>query len=155
MLNTKKKLFDLLKYSQELKKSNKLLSDEDQEKDLILTDFFALIENNFHLREKDYYLELMNLFLTHKMNAKDFSSYFMAKHEEINQILRDMENNFEENFDELSNLLVEHEKDKLGYSFMFIYNDCYAFNLNAEELHIPEAQLRNDVKALFAKLKQL
>lgn len=76
-------------------------------------------------------------------------------HEEINQILREMENNFEENFDELSNLLVEHEKDKLGYSFMFIYNDCYAFNLNAEELHIPEAQLRNDVKALFAKLKQL
>ena len=66
-----------------------------------------------------------------------------------------MENNFERNFDELSNLLVEHEKDKLGYSFMFMYNDCYAFTFNSEELSIPEAKLRNDVKALFTKLKQL
>ena len=55
----------------------------------------------------------------------------------------------------LSNRLVENEKDKLEYSFMFMYNDCYAFNFNSEELSIPEAKLRNDVKALFLKLKQL
>lgn len=44
MLNNKKKLlFDLLKYSQELRKSNKLLCDEDREKDRILTNFLARI----------------------------------------------------------------------------------------------------------------
>ena len=42
MLNTKKKLFDLLKYSQELRKNNKFLSNEDQEKDLILTEVIRL-----------------------------------------------------------------------------------------------------------------
>ena len=84
MTNNNKKLFDLLKYSQELRKNNKFLSNEDREKYRMLRSFFTVIENNFHLREKDYYFNIMNLFLIHKMNAKDFSSYFMAKHQEIN-----------------------------------------------------------------------
>ena len=37
------------------------------------------IENNFYLREKDYYLKIMNLFLTDKMNVEDFSFDFVKK----------------------------------------------------------------------------
>lgn len=37
------------------------------------------IENNFYLREKDYYLKIMNLFLTDKMNVEDCSFNFVQK----------------------------------------------------------------------------
>ena len=115
----------------------------------------VIIERNIHLRKKDYYLELMNMFLTNKTNADSFSFSFSAQYEELNQIHRDMKKDFEKNFDELSNLLVEHEENKLGYSFMFMYNDCYAFNLNSNEFPMTEAKLRNHVKALVTELKQL
>ena len=109
MKNNNKKLFDLLKYSQELEKSNKSFYREDYQKYMELSDLSVIIERNLHLRKKDYYLELMNMFLTNEINADTFSGSFRAQYEELNQIHREMENNFEENFDELSNLLVEHE----------------------------------------------
>ena len=41
----------------------------------------------------------MEIFLTNQINAEDFSCYFIAKYDNINQDLREMERNFEQKFD--------------------------------------------------------
>lgn len=163
MTNNNKKLFDLLKYSQELRKNNKFLSDEDPEKYSELLNLSVIMERNLHLRKKDYYLELMNMFLTNKTNADSFSFSFSAQYEELNQIYNDMEKDFEKNFDELSNLLVEHEEKKIelslcnqiGRSLMFMYNYCDGYDVNPEESDMTEEELKNHVKALVGELKQI
>ena len=164
MTHNNKKFFDLLKYSYELEKKNKFLSDEDPEKYFQLIDLLVIIETNFHLRKKDYYLELMNMFLTNKINADSFSFGFSTQYEELNQIHRDMKKDFEKNFDELSNLLVEHEEkkielslcDQIGLSLMFMYyNYCDDYDANPEDSYITEEELKNHVKALVGELKQI
>ena len=116
MSDTTKEFFELLKYSQELKRKNKRLAYIDPERDTELVDFLAIIEDNLHLREKPNYSRLLESFLTDSVNAEDFSYLFIAKHYSINQHLRNMEDNFESNFDELSILLTENENcdNKLG-----------------------------------------
>lgn len=163
MTNNNKKLFDLLKYSHELRKSNKFLGNENPEKYSELMNFSVIMERNLHLRKNDYYIELMNMFLTNEINADSFSFGFSTQYEELNQIYNDIEKDFEKNFNQLSNLLVKHEKNKIGLSLleqigrslMFMYNYCDNYDINPEDSYITEEELRNHVKALVAELKQL
>ena len=55
----------------------------------------------------------MELFLKNNINVEDFSFCFIAKYDNINQILREMKQDFETKFDELSNLLIENKNTKL------------------------------------------
>ena len=59
MINNKQEFFKLLKYSNELRKNNKSLFKENPEKSRKLLRFLIKIEENFHLKQKDKYIELM------------------------------------------------------------------------------------------------
>ena len=65
----------------------------------------------------------MEMFLNNKI---DFSYCFIAKYDSINKNFREMEEDFENRFAELSNLLLENENsDKLSeirLSLMFMYD---------------------------------
>ena len=98
----------------------------------------------------------MQIFLNNKINAEDFSFCFIAKYDNINQTLREMEQDFEEKFDELSNLLVENKnkKSQIGMSFMSMYDHCDDFDPNSNSSITDEANLRNYAKMLLSELKR-
>ena len=116
MMNNEQEFFKLFKYSNELRKNNKSLFKENSEKSRKLSRFLIIIEENLHLRQKDKYIELVETFLKNKINGEDFSFYFIAKYDNINQTLHEMKQDFEKKFDELSNLLIENKnkKDQIG-----------------------------------------
>jgi len=156
MVDNKQELFKLLEYSNELRKNNKSLLKEDPEKFRKLLKFLIIIAENLHLRKKDNYIELMEIFLNNKIDAENFSFYFIAQHDYINQTLSEMEQDFEEKFDELSNLLIENKnkKCKIGRSLMWMYEYCDDFNPNYNSSITDEANLRNSAKMLLSELKQ-
>ena len=135
-INNKQEFFELLKYSNELRKNNKSLFKENPEKSRKLSRFLIIIEENLHLRQKDQYIELIEIFLTNKIDAEDFSFYFIAKYDNITQILREMKQDFEKKFDELSNLLRENKNKKyqIGMSLMLMYDNCDQFNPDSNSL---------------------
>ena len=156
MLNNKQEFFKLLEYSNELRKNKKSLFNEDPEKYRKLLRFLVIIEENLHLRQKDKYMELMEIFLNNKIDAEDFSFCFIAKYDDINQTLCEMEQDFEEKFDELLNLLIENKnkKCKIGMSLMLMYDYCDDFDPNSNLSITDEANLRNSAKMLLSELKR-
>jgi len=156
MINNKQEFFKLLKYSNELRKNNKSLFKENPEKSRRLSRFLIIIEENLHLRQKDKYIELMEIFLNNKIDAEDFSFCFIAKYDNINQTLREMKQDFEKKFDELSNLLIENKNKKyqIGMSLMSMYDHCDDFDPNSNSSITDEANLRNYAKMLLSELKR-
>ena len=156
MINNNQEFFKLLKYSNELRKNNKSLFKENPEKSRKLSRFLIIIEENLHLRQKDKYIELMEIFLNNKIYAEDFSFCFIAKYDNINQTLREMKQDFEKKFDELSNLLIEdkNKKYQIGMSLMSMYDHCDDFDPNSNSSITDEANLRNYAKMLLSELKR-
>ena len=156
MINNKQEFFKLLKYSNELRKNNKSLFKENPEKSRKLSRFLIIIEENLHLRQKNKYIELIEIFLNNKIDAEDFSFCFIAKYDNINQTLREMKQDFEKKFDELSNLLIENKNKKyqIGMSLMSMYDHCDDFDPNSNSSITDEANLRNYAKMLLSELKR-
>jgi hypothetical protein len=94
MLKEHQEFFELLKCSNELIKNKKSLFKEHPKKSKKLSEFLIRIEENLHLRQKNKYIELMEIFLTNQINAEDFSFYFIGEYNNINQDLRKMKQNF-------------------------------------------------------------
>ena len=156
MINNQQEFFKLLKYSNELRKNHKSLFKENPEKSRKLSRFLIIIEENLHLRQKNKYIELIEIFLNNKIDAEDFSFCFIAKYDNINQTLREVKQDFEKNFDELSNLLIENKNKKyqIGMSLMSMYDHCDDFDPNSNSSITDEANLRNSAKMLLSELKR-
>ena len=156
MLETKKQFFKLLKFSNEFKKKNKSFFKEDPDSSRQLSKFLIKIEDNLHLREKNTYIKLIKLFLDNQINAEDFSFYFIAQYDKINSILHEMEQNFEERFDELVSILNENpnQKSKIGELLMFMYDNCDDFQPNSNSGITDEENLRNSAKVLLDELNK-
>jgi hypothetical protein len=156
MTNKDQEFFKLLKYSNKLRKNNKSLFKENPEKSRKLSRFLIIIEENFHLRQKDKYIELMQIFLNNNIGAEDFSFCFIAKYDNINQTLREMKQDFEKKFDELSNLLIENKNKKcqIGMSLMSMYDYCDDFDPNSNSSITDEENLRNYAIILLSELKR-
>jgi hypothetical protein len=156
MVNKNQEFFKLLKCSNKLRKNNKFLFKENPEKSRKLSRFLIIIEENLHLRQKDKYIELMQIFLNNNIDAEDFSFCFVAKYDNINQTLREMKQDFEKKFDELSNLLIENKNKKyqIGMSLMSMYKHCDDFNPNSNSSITDEENLRNYAIILLSELKR-
>ena len=77
-MNPQQHFLKLLKYSNELKKKNKSLKNEDPEVFDVFLDFLVRIERNLHYLEKQEYINLAKDFLDDQITADDFSYSFMA-----------------------------------------------------------------------------
>ena len=84
-----------LNIQNEVIKNKKSLFKESPEKLKKLSQFLIRIEGNFYLRQKNKYIELMEIFLTNHINAEDFYFYFITRYDNTNQDLREMKQNFE------------------------------------------------------------
>lgn len=57
--------------------------------------FLVIIENNLYVRQKNKYIQLIEIFLNNSIDAEGFSFCFIAQYDSINQTLGETEKDFE------------------------------------------------------------
>ena len=121
------KFFSLLRQFNELKKL-------DPEEGDILLDSMKTIENNFHLSERQEYINLAKDFLADQMTADDFSLVFMGIYEGISREVGQME---EDESLELTNFLKTNQSE-LGDLLSEIYGTCDCFGIISDEKELKD-----------------
>ena len=132
------KFFSLLRQFNELKKL-------DPEEGDILLDSMKTIENNFHLSERQEYINLAKDFLADQMTADDFSLVFMDIYEGISREVGQME---EDESLELTNFLKTNQSE-LGDLISKTYVTCDFFGHGISD----EKELKDCAQILLLKLQ--
>ena len=132
------KFFSLLRQFNELKKL-------DPEEGDILLDSMKTIENNFHLSERQEYINLAKDFLADQMTADDFSLVFMGIYEGISREVGQME---EDESLELTNFLKTNQSE-LGDLLSKTYGTCDFFGHGISD----EKELKDCAQILLLKLQ--
>jgi hypothetical protein len=136
-----KKIFSLLKQSNELKKNKNSLDPEASD---MLLDFLVTIENNFHFSERREYIDLAKDFLANQITADDFLRAFMGIYEGITREVAQMEK--DESL-ELTNFLKTSQSE-LGDLLSQIYGTCDCFGIISDE-----KELKDCAQILLLKLQ--
>ena len=132
------KFFSLLRQFNELKKL-------DPEEGDILLDSMKTIENNFHLSERQEYINLAKDFLADQMTVDDFSLVFMDIYEGISREVGQME---EDESLELTNFLKTNQSE-LGDLLSKTYGTCDFFGHGISD----EKELKDCAQILLLKLQ--
>ena len=149
-MNPQQHFLKLLKYSNELKKINKSLKNEDPEVFDVFLDFLVRIERNLHYLEKQEYINLAKDFLDDQITADDFSYSFMAIYGGIGQKLGQMKR---AESVELANFL-EPSRPELGDLLARIYGSCDSFSPDPEIAMSDEKELKDCAQILLLKLQE-
>ena len=149
-INPQQHFLKLLKHSNELKKKNKSLKNEDPETFDVFLDFLVRIERNFHYLEKQEYINLAKDFLDDQITADDFSYSFMAIYGGIGQKLGQMKR---AESVELANFL-EPSRPELGDLLARIYGSCDSFSPDPEIAMSDEKELKDCAQILLLKLQE-
>ncbi len=149
-MNPQQHFLKLLKYSNELKKKNKSLKNEDPEAFEVFLDFLVRIEINFHYLEKQEYISLAKDFLDDQITADEFSYSFMAIYGGIGQKLGQMKR---AESVELANFL-EPSRPELGELLARIYGSCDSFSPDPEIAMADEQELKDCAQILLLKLQE-
>ena len=136
-----KKIFSLLKQSNELKKNKNSLDPEASD---MLLDFLVTIENNLHFSERREYIDLAKDFLANQITADDFLRAFMGIYEGITREVVQMEK--DESL-ELTNFLKTSQSE-LGDLLSQIYGTCDCFGIISDE-----KELKDCAQILLLKLQ--
>ena len=147
---TKNEFFELLKYSNELKRNKKSLYDEEPE---LFKDFLhisAKIETNFSYVERKAYIRIAKDFLDNKMISEDFCYAFQGIYEGVTNAISKMQ---EKESLELANLLNPDRSD-LGQLLAYIYGTCDSYSPDPEvnSFNIDEKELKDCAKKLLLEL---
>ena len=126
-----KKIFSLLRQSNELKKNKNSL---DLEASDMLSDFLVTIRNNFHFSERREYIDLAKDFLADQITADDFSYSFIGIYDGIEQKVAQMEK--DESL-ELTNFLKTNQSE-LGDLLSEIYGTCDCFGIISDEKELKD-----------------
>ena len=149
-INPQQHFLKLLKHSNELKKKNKSLKNEDPETFDVFLDFLVRIERNFHYLEKQEYINLAKDFLDDQITADEFSYSFMAIYGGIGQKLGQMKR---AESVELANFL-EPSRPELGDLLARIYGSCDSFSPDPEIAMSDEKELKDCAQILLLKLQE-
>jgi hypothetical protein len=149
-MNPQQHFLKLLKYSNELKKKNKSLKNEDPEVFDVFLDFLVRIERNLHYLEKQVYINLAKDFLDDQITADDFSYSFMAIYGGIGQKLGQMKR---AESVELANFL-EPSRPELGDLLARIYGSCDSFSPDPEIAMSDEKELKDCAQILLLTLQE-
>lgn len=149
-MNPQQHFLKLLKYSNELKKKNKSLKNEDPEVFDVFLDFLVRIERNLHYLEKQEYINLAKDFLDDQITADDFSYSFVAIYGGIGEKLGQMKR---AESVELANFL-EPSRSELGDLLARIYGSCDSFSPDPEIAMSDEKELKDCAQILLFKLQE-
>lgn len=149
-MNPQQHFLKLLKYSNELKKKNKSLKNEDPEVFDVFLDFLVRIERNLHYLEKQEYINLAKDFLDDQITADDFSYSFLAIYGGIGEKLGQMKR---AESVELANFL-EPSRSELGDLLARIYGSCDSFSPDPDITMADEQELKDCAQILLVELQK-
>ena len=144
-----KTFFNLLNYSNRLKRNKKYLNKEEPETFDRLLKFLVRIENNLHYSENQEYIKLAKNFLADKITAADFSYSFMAIYEAVSRKLTQMKAN--ESL-ELANFL-KSSRPELVKLFARIYGSYDSYSPDPK-VEIAIKELKDYAQILLFKLQE-
>ena len=151
------KYVELLKYDDSLRKQNKFLKDENKLKYLELKNYSLQINEHLHWSQKDEYLQLIEDFLSFKINGKTFESKFCSMVEAIEKKCRLLTKNYE--------MLKNIKPSSISFEFAKwiseIYLCCDEFYPDFDEKDPPdfpfaknEEDFRNAVADIFPQIQK-
>lgn len=111
------KLFSLLHESNDLRRKNKSLSRENDRKFRELLSYLIVVEHNLNLDKRNDYVPLIQDFLNDNIDVETFSGCFMNIYDTVNQTLRFIEKNFEQEFEQLLSLSIKKKEIPIDNSF--------------------------------------
>jgi len=115
------KYVELLKHDDSLRKQNKFLKDENKLKYLELKNYSLQINEHLHWSQKDEYLQLIEDFLSFKINGKTFESKFCSMVEAIEKKCRLLTKNYE--------MLKNIKPSSISFEFVERYQQQHSENL--------------------------
>jgi hypothetical protein len=141
-----------------VEKQNKFLKDEDKLKYLELRNYSLQINEHLHWSQRDQYSQLIQDFLSFKINGNKFESKFSSLVEAIEKDCRLLA----ENYERLKNINPSAISFEFAVWISEIYLCCEEFNpdFNEEEDRTrttfakTEEQLRDAVKSLFPEIQK-
>jgi hypothetical protein len=151
------KYVELLKYDDSLRKQNKFLEDENKLKYLELENYSLQIDEHLHWCQKDKYLELIEDFLSVKIDGKTFESKFSNLVEAIEKECLLLIKNYE--------ILKNIKPSSISFEFAEwiseIYLCCDEFYPDFDEKDPPdfpfaknEEDFRNAVADIFPQIQK-
>jgi len=147
----------LLKYDDLLRKQNKFLEDENKLKYLEFRKYSLQINEHLHWSQKDQYLQLIEDFLSFKINGKKFESKFSSMVEAIEKKCLLLAKNYEM----LKNIKPSAISFGFGKWVSEIYLCCDEFYPDFDEkdlLDFPfaknEEDFRNAVTDIFPQIQK-
>ena len=142
--------FQILKYSNQLKKQNKSLRKEDPEQFEMFLHIVQIIERNMHYEQTDDYLDLVNEFLSDE-TVKDFPNWFVAFHDKVQWELEEMMQNESEELGDF--LRPTRKKLKFDSSIAELYNLC--LNWIADSSWCDKEDLKTQAEELLVELQKM
>jgi hypothetical protein len=147
----------LLKCDDLLRKQNKFLKDEDELKYLESQKYSLQINEHLHWSQKDQYLQLIEDFLSFKINGKKFESKFSSMVEAIEKKCLLLAKNYE--------MLKNIKPSAISFGFAKwvseIYLCCDEFYPDFDEKDLPdfpfaknEEDFRNAVTDIFPQIQK-
>ena len=143
----KDKHFQLLQYSEDLKKQGKFIGTESWEDHLKLLNYSAMVYSQLNWEIQDQYLEIFKKFISNGITSTEFCKILNEKLE-LNQEL----------LDELKFDLI-HEKSKDFTDFLDDLSlSCEMCDRSAESYRLPgyisESELRNEIKQTYLQIEK-
>jgi Txe/YoeB family toxin of Txe-Axe toxin-antitoxin module len=151
------KYIKLLKYDDSFRKKTKFLEDENKLKYLELKNYSRQINEHLHWYQKNEYLQLIEDFLSFKINGKKFESKFCSMVEAIEKECLLLTKNYER--------LKTIELNPISFGFAkwiseiyFCCDELYSDFDKKDPPDFPfaktEEQLRDAVKSLFPEIQK-
>jgi hypothetical protein len=151
------KYLELLKYDDLLQKQNKFLKNENKLKYLELQKYLLQINEHLHWSQKDQYLQLIQDFLSFKINGKKFESKFSSMVEAIEKECLLLAKNDER----LKNINPSAISFRFAKWISEIYLCCDEFYPDFDEKDLPdfpfaknEEDFRNAVTDIFSQIQK-
>ena len=153
IITNKEQFFQLLNYSNNLKKQKRYLITEDRKSFNKLLKFLGTIERNFHYYERLEYISLIKDFLNNEITVENFADSFVTIFEGINQKLNQMQ--LDESL-ELINFLNKNDgsRHEIHDLILRIYGACDSFGLDNNSRISAEKELQDYGKSLLLKLQE-
>lgn len=147
----KKRYFELLKYSQDLKQQGKFIGDESRNGYLELLTYSAMMSSHLYWETCDQYLQLLNEFIEEKIDIPEFCQAFCERYELNDEVADILESNLI--------LLSPHEKSGDFSGFIEeIFSCCEVYNADPEPFRISydidDTEFRDLVEKVYLQLQK-
>ena len=144
---------ELLQKNQSLEKKNSSLREEEKIKYFELLSYKIILSSQIIYNNRHNYISLIEKYLINEINSFELKLKFLQMEREDSNIKDDLENNFEQ----LSNVLIASESSEFSELIEDIYSSCEVlkcFGEPEEDFGLNELEFRAIIEKTFLQMKK-